>query len=140
MTSSVFAEDFLPPEEAFKAVATWNVESKESSSKIAITVAPAPGYYIYKESLKVRVDKNTNKDLLVYQLPQGKVKFDENFGKKLETYPNPFQITAVLAQSNLANAILEMELQGCAERGICCLLYTSPSPRDYAASRMPSSA
>ncbi|WP_460381739.1 hypothetical protein [Staphylococcus aureus] len=22
----------------------------------------------------------------------------------------------------------------------CCLLYTSPSPRDYAASRMPSSA
>ena len=23
---------------------------------------------------------------------------------------------------------------------ICCLLYTSPSPRDYAASRMPSSA
>ena len=26
------------------------------------------------------------------------------------------------------------------ERGIDCLLYTSPSPRDYAASRMPSSA
>ena len=24
--------------------------------------------------------------------------------------------------------------------GYCCLLYTSPSPRDYAASRMPSSA
>ena len=26
------------------------------------------------------------------------------------------------------------------EESICCLLYTSPSPRDYAASRMPSSA
>ena len=25
-------------------------------------------------------------------------------------------------------------------KGIICLLYTSPSPRDYAASRMPSSA
>ena len=25
-------------------------------------------------------------------------------------------------------------------RSLCCLLYTSPSPRDYAASRMPSSA
>ena len=25
-------------------------------------------------------------------------------------------------------------------QGLCCLLYTSPSPRDYAASRMPSSA
>ena len=26
------------------------------------------------------------------------------------------------------------------EHYMCCLLYTSPSPRDYAASRMPSSA
>ena len=25
-------------------------------------------------------------------------------------------------------------------QGVTCLLYTSPSPRDYAASRMPSSA
>lgn len=119
ITSSAFAEDFLPPEEAFKVVATWNVESKESGSKIAITVAPATGYYVYKESLKVRLDKNTNNDTLAYQLPQGKIKFDENFGKKLETYPSPFQITATLAQANLANAVLEMELQGCAEKGIC---------------------
>ena len=29
---------------------------------------------------------------------------------------------------------------GFAVRGYDCLLYTSPSPRDYAASRMPSSA
>ena len=28
---------------------------------------------------------------------------------------------------------------GCTKQA-CCLLYTSPSPRDYAASRMPSSA
>ena len=32
----------------------------------------------------------------------------------------------------------EMKFEGF--RGINCLLYTSPSPRDYAASRMPSSA
>ena len=30
--------------------------------------------------------------------------------------------------------------QGIKEYSNCCLLYTSPSPRDYAASRMPSSA
>ena len=28
----------------------------------------------------------------------------------------------------------------CVEKANICLLYTSPSPRDYAASRMPSSA
>ena len=33
---------------------------------------------------------------------------------------------------------LGVRTTGCS--GLACLLYTSPSPRDYAASRMPSSA
>ena len=32
------------------------------------------------------------------------------------------------------------KINGGAKKGYVCLLYTSPSPRDYAASRMPSSA
>ena len=34
----------------------------------------------------------------------------------------------------------EVEIQKCAEDIKCCLLYTSPSPRDMRRSRMPSSA
>ena len=40
---------------------------------------------------------------------------------------------------DVTNGFLDLEIEG-ANQGKPCLLYTSPSPRDYAASRMPSSA
>ena len=36
--------------------------------------------------------------------------------------------------------VLDATFDACAEQGIHCLLYTSPSPRDQRGSRMPSSA
>ena len=46
-----------------------------------------------------------------------------------------------LFEMGQAQAGAEIEMVACdAHKGDCCLLYTSPSPRDYAASRMPSSA
>ena len=39
-----------------------------------------------------------------------------------------------------SDGVRELPGDGAVERVIACLLYTSPSPRDYAASRMPSSA
>ena len=56
-------------------------------------------------------------------MPKGLVKFDENFDKNLETYPKPFTATAVLP-SNLSDGrsgplILILEIQGCADKGIC---------------------
>lgn len=125
ISSSVFSEDFLPPEQAFKAVATWAVKSSvgqmNSDASVEVTVAPAAGYYIYRESLKLYVvnPSGSARESLGINFPKGKIKFDENFGKKLEVYPNPFQITAAYKQADLANLILEIELQGCADKGIC---------------------
>lgn len=127
ISSSVFGEDFLPPEQAFTAVATWHSKKVglHAGADIEVTVAPASGYYIYRESLKFNVAKPGNSQsgsashLLNVNIPKGKIKFDENFGKKLETYSSPFQVTATDDQSDLANVILEMELQGCADKGIC---------------------
>ena len=125
ISSSVFSEDFLPPEQAFKAVATWAVKSSvgqmNSDASVEVTVAPAAGYYIYRESLKLYVvnQSGSARESLRINFPKGKIKFDENFGKKLEVYPNPFQITAAYKQADLANLILEIELQGCADKGIC---------------------
>ena len=46
------------------------------------------------------------------------------------------------AQLNCATALLDRHIEEGRGDRLCirCLLYTSPSPRDYAASRMPSSA
>lgn len=117
ITSNVFGEDFLPPEQAFKAVATWNVRS--AGADIAVTIAPTAGYYVYRESLKLRVNPPNTNEVMALTLPKGKTKFDENFGKKLEIYPSPFLATAIYSQLNMSNMTLEIELQGCADKGIC---------------------
>jgi thiol:disulfide interchange protein DsbD len=113
---SVYGQNFLPPEEAFKAVAEY-----ATADQVLITVKPAKGYYIYKESLKFQIIKSdTGIAIGAPALPLGKIKFDENFGKNLETYPKEFGITlALVGNKNTSGFVLRMELQGCAEKGIC---------------------
>ena len=110
------AQNFLAPEQAFQVGAEY-----QSKDEIVLNVKPAKGYYIYRESIKFKLVKN-NGDLSLgpSQLPQGKIKFDENFGKELETYPKDFSILLPLINNKDASGmILSMELQGCADKGIC---------------------
>jgi len=116
MSSIAIAVDFLPPEKAFKVVA----QTQEDAS-VLVTVKPENGYYVYKESIKFKllrpkIDNALGQPLL----PKGKVKFDENFGKELETYPHPFQITLPIDREQMSTGfLLQIELQGCADKGIC---------------------
>jgi thiol:disulfide interchange protein DsbD len=113
---SAQAQNFLAPEQAFQVSAEY-----QSSQEIVLQVKPAKGYYIYRESIKFKIVKN-NSDLSLGapQLPKGKIKFDENFGKELETYPKDFSILLPLVNNkNNSGMLLSMELQGCADKGIC---------------------
>ena len=65
---------------------------------------------------------------------------EEDIVKGLETgaddyITKPFSIKVLIAR---VNAVLKRSIEVGEDKS--CLLYTSPSPRDYAASRMPSSA
>jgi thiol:disulfide interchange protein DsbD len=113
---TVQAQNFLAPEQAFQVSAEY-----QSKQEITLNVTPAKGYYIYRESIKFKLIKNNdNLSLGAPQLPQGKIKFDENFGKELETYPKDFSILLPLINNKDASGmILSMELQGCADKGIC---------------------
>jgi thiol:disulfide interchange protein DsbD len=110
------AQNFLAPEQAFQVSAEY-----QTKSEIVLNVKPAKGYYVYRESIKFKLVKNNgNLSLGAPQLPQGKIKFDENFGKELETYPKDFGILLPLINNKDASGmILSMELQGCADKGIC---------------------
>ena len=110
------AQNFLAPEQAFQVSAKY-----QSNQEIVLHAKPAKGYYIYRESIKFKLVKNTDAvQLGLPQLPQGKIKFDENFGKELETYPKDFSILLPLINNkNASGIILSMELQGCADKGIC---------------------
>ena len=112
----ISAKEFLPPEQAFVVEATWSANTTE----LLIDYRPVKGYYIYQESLQYRLfinDRQINTKNI--QLPRGIEKFDETFGKKMEIYPNPFLVTIPFVQKAEQGIRLELDLQGCADGGIC---------------------
>jgi thiol:disulfide interchange protein DsbD len=108
--------DFLPPEKAFQAEASWSDDAKQ----IEIAISPVKGYYIYQNSLHFRAGQN-EQNLTNYEpvLPQGVEKFDETFQRKLLIYKQPFTVTFLTKSLVVQPLFVELELQGCAEAGIC---------------------
>ena len=117
LSAQVFAaQDFLPPEKAFRVEATW----LENSNQIEMEFLPAKGYYIYQESLKFQAGIQAGKlSNIRPTLPAGLVKFDETFQKKLQVYKQPFMVLLDVKPSAGKPMHVETTLQGCAEAGIC---------------------
>jgi thiol:disulfide interchange protein DsbD len=110
------AQEFLPPEQAFRAEATWAVNTND----IELEIFPAKGYYIYQESLHFKMGSESNKYGLVRaSLPTGIEKYDETFQKKMQVYKQAFLLTLDKKAEIGKPLYLELELQGCAEAGIC---------------------
>ena len=110
------AQDFLPPEKAFRVEATW----LENSNQIEIEFLPAKGYYIYQESLKFEAGAQAEKLMNIRpSLPMGIEKFDETFQKKLQVYKQPFMVLLEVKPLPGKPIHIEVSLQGCAEAGIC---------------------
>jgi thiol:disulfide interchange protein DsbD len=115
--SNVFAApEFLPPEQAFRAEATWAT----NTSDVEIEIFPAKAYYVYQESLHLKVGSESNKlGAVKTSFPAGIEKFDETFQKKMQVYKQAFLITLDKKAEIGKPLYLELELQGCAEAGIC---------------------
>lgn len=108
-TLQVQSQDFLDPEVAFKASARMR-----DASTLELTLTIADGYYLYRERFKFEAEGAT---LGVASMPLGKVKYDENFEKDVETYSHGLVISIpVQARSNF---VLKLTQQGCAEAGLC---------------------
>ncbi|HEY2926675.1 protein-disulfide reductase DsbD [Piscinibacter sp.] len=103
-------DEFLDPEVAFKAAArVLDARNVEVSFDIA------PGYYLYREQFKFTADGGT---LGAPQIPPGTVKFDETFGKNVETHRDLLRIALPVQQAGL-NFRLAVRYQGCADKGLC---------------------
>ncbi|GCB05528.1 protein-disulfide reductase DsbD [Ralstonia sp. SET104] len=106
------ADDFLPPEQAFRFSAT-----QLDGQTIAVKFDIADGYYMYRERFAVTADPSTV-TLAPPDMPAGKVKFDETFNKNVETYRHEVAFR-VKAQSATAPFTLIVTSQGCADQGLC---------------------
>lgn len=104
------ADDFLPPEQAFRVEARM-----VAVDRAEVTVRIAAGYYVYREPFRFSAQGAVLGDA---QIPAGKVKFDENFQKNVETYRDTLRL-AVPVQSASGRFTLSVVLQGCADAGLC---------------------
>ena len=103
-------DEFLEPEQAFK-VAARPLDDRT----VEISVAVAPGYYLYREQFKFVA---TNATLGAPVLPQGKVKFDETFQKNVETYRDVVRVAIPVTQGEREFRLVATS-QGCADAGLC---------------------
>ena len=102
-------DDFLPPEKAFRVSARL-IDAKSIEVKFEI----AEGYYLYRERLTFKAE---GASLGAPDIPHGKIKFDPNFEKEVETFRQ--QLIVRIPVENSDKFKLTVGNQGCSDKGLC---------------------
>jgi thiol:disulfide interchange protein DsbD len=112
--AAVAAEvELLPPEQAFRFSARA-LNDRTLEARFAI----ANGYYLYRDKFKFKVTPE-GAVLGVPDLPTGKIKTDEFFGK-VETYRGTVAVKLPLSGAVAGQSVvLTADSQGCADVGVC---------------------
>lgn len=105
-------QEFLEPDQAFQVSAT------NSNGKMLIDFIVAPGYYLYHDKIKFSLKDGGGAKIKKFDLPKGKIKDDPYFGK-IQTHDKSFQAQVFITGAAADAAMLQVEYQGCAEKGIC---------------------
>jgi thiol:disulfide interchange protein DsbD len=101
------ADDFLPPEQAF----VLKAELRDART-VSLRWSMPAGYHLYRERLSF-----TGPGVAQPQLPAGQRKFDENFGKEMETYYGTLDLQVPVSGTTPFD--LTVGYQGCADAGLC---------------------
>jgi len=104
--------DLLEPEQAFR----FSARAVDGQT-LEVRYQIAEGYYLYKEKLKFQAEP-PDVVLGMPQLPAGKVKQDEYFGK-VETYRHDLVIRLPYTRGSASRITLKAVSQGCADVGVC---------------------
>ncbi|SDE24628.1 thiol:disulfide interchange protein DsbD [Massilia sp. PDC64] len=107
--SALAADDFLPPEQAFKPSAELR-----AGGIVHVTWAIAPGYHLYRDRLVFDAPQ-----VGAPVLPDGVRKFDSNFNKEMETYAGQLAADLPVKADTKAPFVLRVGYQGCADAGLC---------------------
>ena len=107
--SALAADDFLPPEQAFKPSAELR-----AGGIVHVTWAIAPGYHLYRDRLVF-----TAPQVGQPALPDGVRKFDSNFNKEMETYAGQLAADLPVKADAKSPFVLRVGYQGCADAGLC---------------------
>jgi thiol:disulfide interchange protein DsbD len=107
--------DFLPPDKAFRFAAR-----SVDSNTVEVRFDIADGYYLYRERFAFAARPATAVTLEPPVFPAGHVKFDETFGKNMETYRGTLIVRVPVKPAPPGgNWTLVVTSQGCADQGLC---------------------
>ncbi len=108
-------DDLLPPDQAFRFHA-----SVEDASHLRLQWQVAPGYYMYRDKIKLGLKDVEGVALGAVNLPPGESKEDEFFGS-VQVYHGDVDVLVPLRRSltEASDIVLRASYQGCAERGVC---------------------
>lgn len=111
LAAAAAEDDFLDPEKAFAFSArVLDARTIEARCKIA------DGYFMYHEKVSFAADNGVA--LGAPELPRGKIKFDTNFNKDVETHRGELVVRIPVAAGGGAFTLTAAS-QGCADRGLC---------------------
>lgn len=117
---SAQANDFLPPEEAFRFELTAQDPACIENCLIDVRASVAPEYYLYRE--RFSLDNPMGLPLFEFvDLPRGERKFDEFLNQEIEALRGEmlFQIRYSLGELEASKAQAVLMSQGCADAGLC---------------------
>ncbi|MET0349470.1 MAG: protein-disulfide reductase DsbD [Rhizobacter sp.] len=107
-------DEFLDPVKAFELSAR-----RLDAGRVEVRFDVAPGYYLYRDKLSATAVPDTVA-LGTLDVPRGKVKFDENFGKDVETLRDAVVLVLDVPKPAAATTFqLQVGNQGCADKGLC---------------------
>ncbi len=107
--------DLLPAEQAFRFFAVVN-----DTGALKVTWEIAPGYYLYREKIRLELSSLAGSRLGDYTIPKGTAIHDEAFGQ-VEIFHEQlsFELPVLRTQATAQTVTLLANFQGCADRGVC---------------------
>jgi thiol:disulfide interchange protein DsbD len=116
--------DLLPPDAAFRITATTS-----DSNTVQVSWEIADGYYMYRDRMRFSSD-TPGIALGKPDLPAGKIKDDEFFGK-IAIYRNQATVSIPITRAAGASDTLGLSVisQGCADIGVCYPPHTGAAKR-----------
>jgi thiol:disulfide interchange protein DsbD len=128
--ASLKAEEFLDPSLAFVPAAR-----ALDAQTLEVRFAVAPGYYLYRDKFRFAADEVA---LGVPDIPKGKEKFDDTFGKVEVFYKKAvIRLPVERNRSGPLRFSLRVTSQGCADAGLCYPPQTQTLMAELPAEGMP---
>lgn len=78
-----------------------------------------PGYFLYKDRIKIEMATNDVAQLGTIQLPAGELKQDPKKEKEYEVFRQQLNLSVPLLALKAGNTILHIHYQGCSDTGFC---------------------